>query len=979
MKPLIFRYVYDLKTDTIILTIANRRVSFAPEATLHTWDVVELAEDATTSSEATNSTRRASSGSTLSASPFPQPNTQPSSSEPVELPSTPTEQVEEVQVPASPAHQRDVHQKKRRRSSGIPPMDFNNPDDLSSSPSSMLSDETNNQPLVTVDDDLDSSDSDKDFVEMESPASIADADDTTVHSVASALSAAGSSTSSSDRLEASLRQAAEQAGTQGIEYDEHGDMTMDMAEDETNFGAAKIQDLRNLTAMQDQENVNPFSPAFKAQLEGNRTEEAVQQDQTMDMTQAVGEIQAISFSPATKGQLNDSTKDVIEQDQTMEMTQAVGQILPNLSPKRGRRKSVAVKHRWSSNSRRRSSGDTSTLDDETMEFTTALGAIQPSQPVQQTDAAESVDENEELTMEFTTVMGGVMSKNDTLAFPKSGYTERKDDLDQHNQSNNNRRASISSNIDEEEMEMTMAMGHILPSITERTEPDEDQTAGMDITTAIGAILPNSLKTQDKTVAKMLMEEETEHGQLTRSPFDKKPSKDGGPIVHTAITTSETGSPSLATAQSRNARRSTGPRPSVTPKTVSRHSSPVKKPSTPSRQVTPQAQRPSTPGKTPPAKNVSMRMPSPKRLFKAEIRKAASTTPTSAVPSLEFGKDVTTGVSTPSIVLKPNSRRSSGIGIDKTGLGSPRVAALLDCRASIGEASTDFTPQGRTTSGVRFEDPRQLEQEIDNERAADERRESGRGVLQMEADVQEKEKDVTANLKDKIQSLTPKKNKLKGRKSLHVGAARGLLGKRPVELDDDDEDDPSPKRPKGMERSPVKNIKLPGPPPKDGTIGKLKNPPKFALAESSGNGQASTPTLHSFPGGIDKPTTPQNQKRFKDTELVLSAAKPPATFDERLAGASVTNEPAAEEPDERIHLQDFLNLTSIRFMELTTTKRRHTIAPTYSDDSLRLAGQQHSGDEQSEQGRELEACVVAGACTMPMLELYQHVGNADLTT
>ena len=835
----------------------------------------------------------------------------------------------------------------------------------------MLSDDTDNQPLVTVDDDLDSSDSDKDFVEMESPPNIADADDTTIRSVASAPSAAGSSTSSSDRLEASLRQAAEQAGTQGIEYDEHGDMTMDIAEDKTSHGAVELQVLQNLTVMQDQENVNPFSPAFKAQLD-NKTEEAVQQEQTMDMTQAVGGIQAIHFSPAFKGQPHDSTMEIIEQDQTMEMTQAVGQILPKLSPKRGRRKSVAVKHRSINSSRRRSSDDTSILDDETMEFTTALGGIQPSQPMQHTDAAEFADENEELTMEFTTVMGGVVSKNDTLAISKASSHERKDDLDQHIQFKNNRRGSMSSNIDEEEMEMTMAMGDILPSITERTEPDEDQTAGMDITTAIGAILPNSLKTQDKTIAKSLMEEEAEHGQLTRSPLHEKTLKDEAPILHAAITTSETGSPSLATAQSRNARRSTGPRPSVTPKTVSRHSSPVKKPTTPSKQITPQAERPSTPGKTPPAKNVSMRMASPKRLFKAEIRKAASTTPTSAVPSLEFSENVTTGDSTTSIVLKPKSRRSSGIGIDKTGLGSPRVAALLDRRASIGEASTNFTPQGRPTSGVRFEDPRMLEQEIDNERAADERRESGRGILQMEADVQEKEKDVTANLKDKIQSLTPRKNKLKGRKSLHVGAAKGLLGKRPVELDEDEDDDPSPKRQKGMERSPVKNIRLPAPPPKGETLGRLKNPPKFALAESSGNGQASTPTVHNFPGSIDKSTTPQNQKRFKDTELVLSAAKPPATFDERLAGASAISDPAVEEPEERIQLQDFLNLTSIRFMELTTTKRRHTIAPTSSDDSLRSAGQQPGSHGQTDQGRELEACVVAGACTMPMLELYQHV-------
>src|SRR5208282_2102471 len=48
-------------------SMANRRVSFAPEATLHTWSVMELVEDSTTSS-ASNSTRRQSS-STAASSP----------------------------------------------------------------------------------------------------------------------------------------------------------------------------------------------------------------------------------------------------------------------------------------------------------------------------------------------------------------------------------------------------------------------------------------------------------------------------------------------------------------------------------------------------------------------------------------------------------------------------------------------------------------------------------------------------------------------------------------------------------------------------------------------------------------------------------------------------------------------------------------------------------------------------------------------
>jgi kinetochore protein Spc7/SPC105 len=59
------------------------------------------------------------------------------------------------------------------------------------------------------------------------------------------------------------------------------------------------------------------------------------------------------------------------------------------------------------------------------------------------------------------------------------------------------------------------------------------------------------------------------------------------------------------------------------------------------------------------------------------------------------------------------------------------------------------------------------------------------------------------------------------------------------------------------------------------------------------------------------------------------------------------------------------MTSIRFMELTTTKRRHTVAPGASRESS-------AADDKDDLS--LERCVVAGACTVPMLELYQHVSD-----
>ena len=1039
-------------------------MSFAPEATLHTWNVVELPEDSTTSSASTNSTRRASALTANAGSPYTAPRSPMPSSDVSEPPSTPPEQVEELQVAASPAHQRDLHQRKRRRSSGIPPMNFNNPDEFSSSPYSGASDDTGTQTFVTADEDSASSSSnDNDLVQDETVTGI-DGDDNTIHSTS------GSSTESSGRLEAALRQAANQAGTQGIDYDEHGDITMEMADDEITAafkpwmkkGNYVPQVVGDPSALQDQENLNPFSPAFKA---------------------------------------NVNKRDPDEEDGTMEMTQAVGRILPateetQVSPKRRKRKSVTSNNRRrSSAGRRRSSGDGSALGDETMDLTSAIGVIEQKQTSAQSEDKfdQSGDEDEELTMEFTSVIGGVVQ-------PNSEHVSLTDDSLVNRQlfQDVNRRESMESSNNEEDMDITFAAGGILPSITERTEPIEDQTQGMDmdITTAVGAILPVQLSTGNKTEAKILMEQETDVGQLSGSPFfgtprqkpigvglsderalpalraslpeppstgnktqaknlmeqetnvghllgapifgtprqkpigvglsderalpalraslpeppstgNKTQAKNlmeqetnvghllGAPIfgtprqkpigvglsderalpAHARAMASSTGSPSLTSSQTRGQPLRMIGRQSVTPKL--HHPTPVKKPNTPSKQSTPQMMRPTTPGKTPPSKNVTVRTASPKKLFKAEINEAKNA-PDSTLrrdaPNPLFRKDLATGAETPSIVLKPRRRRSSGLGADREGLGSPRVTALLDRRRSISDNSKAFISQGHSQAGVRFEDPQVMEQELDQERAEDERRESGRGILQEEADTQDlEEKDHTANLKDMIERLTPQKKKLNGRKSLHVGAAKGLLGKRPAELDDDEDEGDTPKRLKGREGSPIKKVKLPAPPPKTATTGRMTRSSRLSLVEIAGNARASTPSGSISPLKTD--TTPKDQPRFKDVEA-RSLAKV-QSFEHKL-DASTTDTAEPTEQEDRIHLQDFLNMTSIRFIELTTTKRRHTVVPNaLPEQSTKQASLGGNVADDGNAGNELESCVVAGACTVPMLELYQHVSHRSV--
>ena len=887
-------------------------------------------------------------------------------------------------------------------------MNFNNPDEFSSSPYSGASDDTGTQTFVTADEDSDSSSSnDNDLIQDETVTGI-DGDDNTIRSTS------GSSTESSGRLEAALQQAANQAGTQGIDYDEHGDITMEMADDEVTAafkpwmkkGKYTPQVMNDPSALQDQENLNPFSPAFKANVSRRNSEAG---DGTMEMTQAVGRI-----LPAT------------QEAQTF--------------PKHQNRKSITGNNRRrSSAGRRRSSGGGSALGDETMDLTTAIGGIEESQTSAQgkDKSDDSGDEDEELTMEFTSVIGGVVQPNSKLA------TSTDDELvNRQLFQDGNRRESMESSNNEEDMDITFAAGGILPSITERTEPLEDQTQGidMDFTTAIGAILPEQLSTGNKTEAKILMEQETDVGQLSGSPFfgthrqkpvgvglsderalpalrasipeavstegkieDKslveqttnvaqssaspflgtprqKPvgvglSDERALPAHARTMASETGSPSLASSHVQSQPRKVVGRHSVTPK--SHQSSPNRKLNTPLKQSTPQMMRPTTPGKTPPSKNVSMRTASPKKLFKAEIKEAKTapdSTPRREGPNPLFRKDLATGMTTPSIILKPRRRRSSGLGVDREGLGSPLVTALLDKRGSIGENAKAFVAQGNTHAGVRFEDPQIMEQELDQERAEDKRRESGRGILEAEADTQDlEEKDHTANLKDMIERLTPQKKKLNGRKSLHVGAAKGLLGKRPAELDNDEDEDGTPKRLKGQEGSPVKKVKLPAPPPKTATTGRMTRSSRLSLVETMGNARANTPSVIVPPLKTD--TTPKDQARFKDVES-RSPAKV-QSFEQKLdANPTDTAEPAEQE--DRIHLQDFLNMTSIRFMELTTTKRRHTVVPNaLLEQSTKIASQGDEDADDTKAGNELENCVVAGACTVPMLELYQHVSHRSV--
>jgi kinetochore protein Spc7/SPC105 len=380
------------------LTTARRRVSFAPEATLHTWDVVEYLRDATSSSASSDATRRASTVSQASTPASPAPT-----SDPAEPPSTPPEQAEEPQPEpsSSPANQRAQHQKKNRRSSGIPPMNFNNPEDVySSSPLSA----DNQSPG-----DVDENDSSSEDEVVEDPAQAPDTEDSSM---------------SSAKLDAALRQASTQAGTQKLDLDEEGDMTMDMAEDEVTVSFKPWA--RKSTAIQaEQENADASSPAATLSDDDD--------DMSMDITRAMGKI-----VPQDDAQSSD-----MDDDMSMELTMPLGSIksmdakapanrrkslkrrVSMLDPSQGSPAKRPASRRTSLRQQRQT--EQSVSEDATMDLTMAIGGIKSAKAPEPSRRASVDTVVEDATMDFTLAVGSIKSSTTTIANLEEPEAEYEDE------------------------------------------------------------------------------------------------------------------------------------------------------------------------------------------------------------------------------------------------------------------------------------------------------------------------------------------------------------------------------------------------------------------------------------------------------------------------------------------------------------------------------------------------------------------------
>ncbi|KAG6025019.1 hypothetical protein E4U41_001631 [Claviceps citrina] len=912
-------------------SLANRRVSFAAEATLHTFHEIEYMQDSTTS---TDSSRRASSvnGATLTGT-----------------------------VPKSPDRKGS-----NRRHSGHSAANFasNNDDTLTSTVYS-----SDSEPADDVEEveDHSGSSSDSDDGTMMT----IETEDVTGTTVASERY--DSDDDDSSTLDQALRAAAQRADTQRLNRDDVEEDDLDDGEEvipsfgwvKKNQASASVNDAKILaekgddgteTGMDvdmdmdmDMEITSAVGGILKPQQAGESTTDLT----TMDMTTAVGgilkpqqagdstaDLTTMDMTTAVGGILESqntehSARDMIRDDDvSMEVTQALGGILSQ--DKRAR----AL---YSESNMNQATQDAMTLG-QTMEFTTAIGGI--NRPGDVFD--DEPDANEDFSMEFTTAMGSVLP----LAKAAEAAAGR-------------RRSVASRQVQagaEDTMDMTVGYGNILPSHNTRGENTsmlEDETMGMDITAAVGGILGREDATSRNDVGKRIMEHEVSE---TRSPnraimaaaaAQRTPTRRSSRLSAIAQAASPNKMPE---SPGPSAFRGNGLRRSIVPQTPEYTlSSPLRTP-TPSPPKLPapkpraQAESPDTAAEA--SRRRSPRSASPLRRVAAKAAAQASPSPRSTKPrgfSVFQQNDARTGARTPSIVLTPQPRRSlSGLGADRSGLGSPRVTALLDGRSSICESASDFVTERR---GITFEDPRMMKG------AVDKAREDEQAEEKLQRQSAQKNRDATFNLREMIDSLSPRRNVMKGRKSLHVGSARGLLGKRPAELDEDEDsgDDDGVKRLKGHQGSPVKNIKLQQPPSVAETTGRMTRSARRSL-ESNLNGPRPSFSSPPHDGAARMPRSQDgNNNKLRDHQTVHDVSY--AHADDAHAGQA-----EQDVDDGRIHLQDFLNMTSIRFMELTTTKRRHTVAPNSLQDGSTAGG---------EDGMSLERCVVAGACTIPMLELYQH--------
>lgn len=1019
-------------------SLGNRRVSFAPEATLHTWDVVEYYGDATPSSASgSNSTGRLS---TIEATPTPTTST--SAPESPKLPDNTT-----AFAPETPLERKGggsggggggggFHSPAASTDTG-----FSSPfsSDAGGSPFADLPEAASDSDSMSDDDDDEDGANERTFMTNVGDMTMdMDADEMT-----GVFGVFGKRTTwklegATEPVDPDDEDTARTAAPREIE-EQHdgGEMTMEMTravggllhpapasypalpthlssdtEDDGEMTMEMTRAIGGLLPAATDMFVNPYD-----------TEQQEDVTADMDMTRPVGGILASAanllqgarkslgfFSGASpqpqpqpqlqlQRQQNQSADNVMDMDIEMDMTIAVGGILANQPPRSQRPllssspiqhgadmtmdmdMTVAIGGILPAPSTRFAASPE--LSDDDMDMTIVVGGIQSARTTRfAASPEESEDENEGMTMEFTSVLGGILGRAPTEKEPAK---KRRSSLAKNSGGGRLMSAdawkreqdAARNEEEEEEMEMTISVGGILDR-QQADEDDEDSEVDMDgvtmdVTTAIGRILPPrpaaaTGRAGARSPAKIPAPKgEAENvGRPTPTPAKRRASgrrsigmaATGEPRVtrrSSAIRRSleaqqQESAPSASKIQVQveipvrrvetpvqkvqiPAQKVQTPRQKATPSNQTKKATPKEtadtifvfatpqrklvnslQPQTPPNQATPIV-KPKTPSKFAPLIETPLRLATPQHHGFSLSAKKALGFPTSPSP-FKFAGASQSG--------------TRGVGIDKPGLGSPRVAAKLSARKSISESSIPFSPIAA---------PRDLLRASLEDDAAD--REEERREKQKEV-----ERRKSLDLRSRIELLTPRKA---GRKSLAYGALLQGHGKR------EREEDASTFLGGGKRRKSLE-------------FGLLAQPLSPARATRSMEldkaPSLQTPKKHT----LKKPSPQKKSVTIAPISVASSPmAPPPKPIPVVIEVDSEEEESFEEEEEPKLTLQQFLSMTSISFLDgLTTTKRRATGFPGLE---LRRGRRNTDGEEEAEVS--LAECVIAGACTNLMFGLFQH--------
>ncbi|CAK7221923.1 hypothetical protein SEUCBS140593_004726 [Sporothrix eucalyptigena] len=887
-------------------SLANRRVSFAAEATLHTFHEIDYPQDSTTSTDST--ARRASSIVPPSPAPPPAPLID------IDLGFDP---------PGLPAEEPATMQSQISHASATPEDNTlaSVGDDWDDAGDEVEEDDSDELEDVDSNSEEDSEAGDSDDGDGATMVTV-DADEMTSASVMSILSSISmpESTSvieSTTDVDDALELATQHAGAQADASRRQRPLDEDEEEIPAFIGWGK--------------KVNNNAPVPAPQPEAQSPQSQRDEDTAMSMDIDV-DMDMDTMRPM--GGIIKSVQGQQEDGMSMDVTRVYGGII--LPQPTADADSVASSPMIMPDS---------DAGDEPMELTLGIGAIRSARQPDE----ESVDDDglEDMSMEMTTVLGGVLGRA-SLGANKARRLSRRQTIRGPN-----------DDEDDAPMDITMGVGKIFAggdTAAQQEAPEEDEdndgevemdeatmTMGMEITTALGGILKPASPTRTRALAPAPLPEADAENAKTPAALRRKsysPSK-----------TATKASPGLSAFTGKGLHRTParGSEAELSQKAEAGSAAPKKTPepiTKPSKSPNKTAD-PATPQRSSPVRFIGSRSKSPKRKT-ASAKK--STTPKSppkaSVPSFSkslFTQNPATGAAGPSIVLTPQGRRRQSAFVG-AGPASPKITEIFSRRSSLVDAASEFVVGSaqKDRPAVSFEEP--------SRHSTPEDEPTNSGPLD--------DREATQNLKDLIQNLSPKKNLLKGRKSLHVGSAKGLLGKRPFELDDEDEEDGDlesqnfVKRLKGPEPSPVKNVRLQQPP---------------SMMETIGRSSRSRHSPSATPLPFEQSTTPR--KSTETDTLKFDNSSREVNFDNNTDDAAIAQD--GEDDTGRIHLQDFLKLANIHFMELETTKRRATEGPGAFHKDNGNGNSRLSTDEDGKPKDPAIESLVTTVCKVPLLEMYQH--------